>query len=66
MPVAVYYRLDLPHRSFSECFGPSSPVPMPAPLQAYLQHLQDQLLDALVFQSGSITYELLTAGGMTR
>jgi hypothetical protein len=51
-----------PCRNFLECFGPSSPVPMPQQLQSYLHHVQAQLLQGPVFQTGSVMYELLTAG----
>jgi hypothetical protein len=49
-------------RNFLEVLGPSSPFPLPQQLQQHLQHLREQLLQEAVFRTGSVTFEVMTAG----
>lgn len=49
-------------RNFLEVLGPSSPFPLPQQLQQHLQHLREQLLQDAVFRTGSVTFEVMTAG----
>lgn len=39
---------------------------MPAQLQGYLARMQEELLQAHIFQSGSVMYEVLTTGQFDR
>jgi hypothetical protein len=49
-------------RNFLEVLGPSSPFPLPQQLQQHLQHLREQLLQDAVLRTGSVTFEVMTAG----
>lgn len=50
------------HRNFQVCFSPESACPMPQSVQDIIVGIQEQLLQSSMFQTGSVTYEILAEG----